>query len=74
MADGRSKSLWPHTSSILCLLANVNRDHKRSRPFTPNQFNPHMAGRRKRRGEKITVDKLADDIMSLAKPGKRGRR
>ena len=30
-----------HTSSILALVANVNRDPKKSRAFKPADFNPH---------------------------------
>ena len=32
---------WNHTSSILALIANINRDRKkRSRPFEPREFHP----------------------------------
>jgi len=38
-AERRLKSEWTQTSAIMALTANVNRDPK-SRPFTPNDFNP----------------------------------
>ncbi len=42
MATGRSKAQWSHTSEILAILAEVNRDpRKRSAPFTSRDFNPH---------------------------------
>jgi len=40
MAEGRSTEMWNHTSSILALVANVNRDPKKGRAFTPADFNP----------------------------------
>jgi hypothetical protein len=40
MAEGRSKEAWNHTSSMMALMANVNRDPKKGRAFTPADFNP----------------------------------
>ena len=41
MAEGRVRSEWNQTSSILALIATVNRDRKkRSRPFDPREFHP----------------------------------
>lgn len=43
MAEGRSKSLWSHTSEVLAIIAEANRDpEKRSSPFTASMFNPHV--------------------------------
>lgn len=39
MATGRQKDQWGHTSHVLCILANVNRDPKRP-AFKPADFNP----------------------------------
>ena len=41
MAESRSQENWAHTSAILALVANVNRDPKKSRAFKPADFNPH---------------------------------
>ncbi len=41
MAESRSQDNWAHTSAILALVANVNRDPKKSRAFKPADFNPH---------------------------------
>ena len=41
MAESRSQDNWAHTSAILALVANVNRDPKKSRAFKPSDFNPH---------------------------------
>jgi hypothetical protein len=41
MAEARSKQAWAHTSSLLALLANVNRDPKKCPAFKPSDFDPH---------------------------------
>ena len=41
MAEGRSESLWSHTSVMLAMIANVNRDPKKTSAFKPDDFNPH---------------------------------
>jgi len=33
MAEARGRESWAHTSAILALIANVNRDPKKTRPF-----------------------------------------
>jgi len=43
MAEGRGRDEWGRMSSLLALLANVNRDPRRTRAFTPADFNPYEA-------------------------------
>ncbi|NLY01521.1 MAG: hypothetical protein GXY83_35970 [Rhodopirellula sp.] len=43
MAEGRGRQSWAHTSAILALIANVNRDPKKTRPFKPSDFDPYSA-------------------------------
>jgi len=43
MAEARSKAEWGRTASLMSLLANVNRDPKKHRPFRPGDFDPHEA-------------------------------
>ena len=45
MAEGRGRDEWGRTSSLLALIANVNRDPRRTRAFRPNDFNPYEARR-----------------------------
>ena len=71
MTEARSQDLWGHTSSVLALIANVNRDPKKSRPFSPKDFNPHAARRKK--AAPLSVDRLANDIMKLGGNKSRGR-
>jgi hypothetical protein len=41
LADGRDRTLWRHTSAVMALTANVNRDPKNGRPFEPADFDPY---------------------------------
>ncbi|HOQ06093.1 MAG TPA: hypothetical protein PKY88_12870 [Anaerohalosphaeraceae bacterium] len=41
MAQGRGESAWGRTSNLMALIANVNRDPKKGRPFKPEDFNPY---------------------------------
>jgi hypothetical protein len=68
MARGRQKSEWAQTSTVLCLLANANRDKKRRPyPFEPDDFNP-FAEYRGPRG--IPFDKTTSRILAQAMTGK----
>lgn len=41
MAEARRKDAWDHTSALLAMLANCNRDpKKRPRPYRPADFHP----------------------------------
>ena len=51
MAEGRCRDNWAHTSSVMALLANVNRDPKKSRLFKPADFDPYA----KKNGGPATV-------------------
>jgi len=39
MAEGKQRNDWERHSSLLCLIANVNRPPNKA-AFTPDQFNP----------------------------------
>jgi hypothetical protein len=41
MAEAKSRENWSHTSTILAITANCHRDPKKSKTFTPKDFNPH---------------------------------
>ena len=60
MAEGRDRHLWNHTSAVLAMLANANRDtKKRKRPFGPDEFNPYTAhSRRTGAGIPVTADNI----------------
>jgi len=54
MAEARLKTQWNHTSAVLCLIANVNRDPKKTRAFRPQDFHPFAE--RRPQGIPITRD------------------
>ena len=56
MAEGRARERWTHTSWLLAMMANVNRDPKRSRVFHPDDFNPYA--QRRPRGIPITAGNI----------------
>ena len=41
MAEGRSREGWNRTASVMALLANVNRDPKKHRPYGASDFHPY---------------------------------
>jgi hypothetical protein len=62
MAEGRSREAWEHTSSILAMIANVNRTKSTSRKFTPLDFDPYRA-EKKREAKRHPVETV--DIAVL---------
>ena len=68
MADGRVRQSWVHTSSVLAMIANVNRDPKKTRAFRPDDFNPFAA--RSARGIPLTAGTIRA-MKGMFKTGKR---
>ena len=48
MSEGKSRSLWAHTSAQLAMLANVNR-RKGQRAIRPEELDPWHQAKKKRR-------------------------
>ena len=42
MGEGRERAEWSRLSVLLCLLANINRDPKKSRALKPADFDPYV--------------------------------
>jgi|LSQX01.1.fsa_nt_gb hypothetical protein len=62
MTESRERSEWGRLSSLMALIANVNRDPKRRGSYKPAEFNPYFQGdryseltRRKRAKAPLTV-------------------
>jgi len=47
MAEGAESIRWWHTAHVLAMLANVNRDAKKSRAFKAADFHPYERSRRR---------------------------
>jgi hypothetical protein len=43
MTDARQQEGWNHTATMLAMLANVNRDPRKGRPFKPADFHPILS-------------------------------
>jgi len=46
MAEGRNRAAWSRTATILAMLANCNRDPKKTGPCSPDDYNPYGRGDR----------------------------
>ena len=40
MAEASTRDAWGRTSSLMALLANCNRDPKKTRAYRPSDFDP----------------------------------
>lgn len=43
MAEARQRESWSRTASVMALLANTQRDPRKTRPFRPSDFDPFAA-------------------------------
>jgi hypothetical protein len=59
MADGRGRAEWGRMSSLMALVANVNRDPRRRRVFRPADFSPYERGP----GEGIPITAANIDLL-----------
>lgn len=41
MAEGHGRDTWSHTAALLALTANIHRDSKKSKVFSPADFHPY---------------------------------
>ena len=69
MVERVQREAWEHTSAILCIVANVNRDPKKHGPFRPRDFNPFYAGQRS--GIPVTPKNIA--VLKAFVRGRRGQ-
>ena len=58
MSESRCRFAWSQTSSVLAMLANVNRDPKKSKPFMPADFDPYSARRHRSNAVVVTKDNI----------------
>jgi hypothetical protein len=59
MAEAKSKDNWNHTSALLALMININRDPKKQRAVKPKELNPHEQNKKtilKGKGLRILKD------------------
>lgn len=70
MAEARGRENWIRTSTILAMIANTNRDPKKSRPFKPSDFDPYSDDRR--RDAKVESVDMATLKSMLLRAGVKG--
>ena len=69
MVESQQRTAWDHTSAELAMLANANRDPKKSRAVRPDQFNPYRT-KRTTSGIPITRDNIRVLKSLVKKKGK----
>ena len=57
MLDGKQRHDWSIASAVMALVANINRDPKRSRRLNPSDFDPFA---KRQRPIKVGVSVLKD--------------
>ena len=69
MSDARGRDNWSHTSTLLAMIANVNRDPKKTSPFKPSDFDPYRTQPSKpaRVGRKVGFEMLKATFCGAAK-------
>lgn len=60
MAEGRERSEWGRASCLLALIANVNRDPKKTKAFKPADFDPYAARSARREGATTDISLLKE--------------
>jgi len=63
MAEGWGRLQWAQTAALLAMLANCNRDPKKTRPYKPSDFDPYYE---QTGTEKIRIDGQNIELMKDA--------
>jgi hypothetical protein len=70
LANARQEENWTHTSTVLAMMANINRDlEKHPQAFTPADFNPFAKKDARRR---IPLTKAITDQIKSREETARG--
>ncbi len=72
MAEGRSREMWEHTSAILAMIANVNRTKSTSRKFTPLDFDPYRAEKKRDAQRQPAVGTVGVEILKSVFVNRKG--
>ena len=63
MAEARGRDRWAHTSAILALIANVNRDPKKTRAYKPSDVDPRSASEKRDGAIEVTDRAVLKDAF-----------
>ena len=72
MAEGRSRQVWDHTSAVLAMIANVNRVKKTSRKFSPLDFDPYGAEKKREAKQHPVVGNVGIGILKTVFVDRKG--
>lgn len=70
MADAKERSDWGRASSLMALMANLNRDPKKRGPFKPSEFSPPF-GAGKAEVARADISVLKTVFIDKKVPGKK---
>ena len=70
MAEAKGRESWAHTSALMALIANVNRDPKKTRPFKPADFDPHTVKDKRDKAIELTDMATLKDAFVKTKEGR----
>lgn len=74
MAEARGRDNWAHTSAILALVANVNRDPKKTRAYKPSDFDPYSAREKRDKAIEVTDMAVLRDAFTAGNLGNKERK
>jgi hypothetical protein len=63
MSEGKSREAWEHTSAMLAMIVNMSPGKKSSRKFTPLDFDPYAAAKKRDAGDSASVGKVGVDVL-----------
>ena len=72
MGEAAGRERWSRASALMALLANVNRDPKRGRSFSPDDFSPFAARRRGGSSKGVPLTKNNLHILKQAYVDRKG--
>lgn len=72
MVEASQRAQWDHTASLMAHMVNIHPFRKKkARPISPTTYHPYY--QRRRKGDRISVARLTDEIMAIAERKKKGR-
>ena len=71
MGEGRERAEWSRLSVLLCLLANINRDPKKSRALKPSDFDPYVKLDPDHIGRPVLITKENIGVLKEAMTGRK---
>lgn len=68
MAEARQRDEWTRTASLMALVANTQRNPRKTRPFRPSDFDPFSRAGEKRAGVIPAPVSVLKDVFINRRP------